>query len=160
MKTKRATPTVYVEPGTLVKIVKVTVASPRDVSRVSHRGLKARMMEGGRIGPEAGWDVYDIQLLDGRESWSYGLDLERIPESPRSRKQKSLLAGPKRWLFNWMGGGYNTVNASTRAEALQKAKTLGMGDGHRTTLVVNEGSLRQASQAEIDAEDRHWGPYD
>jgi hypothetical protein len=38
------------------------------------------LMEDARIGPEAGWDVYDVRLDDGEETAAYGFDM-----TPRTR---------------------------------------------------------------------------
>ncbi len=45
------------------------------------------------------------------------------------------------WAFNWIGGGYNQVHASTREEALQLGNEKGQGSGSRIMLRVNEASL-------------------
>lgn len=63
----------------------------------------------------------------------------------------------KTWLFNWIGGGYNTVRASTREEALRKAKEL----APRTKLVVDEETLHVATDAEVRAWDKRYaGMFD
>lgn len=43
------------------------------------------MMEEGRVGPQAGWDVYDIRLDNGAEESAYGFDL-RIGSKRTSRR--------------------------------------------------------------------------
>lgn len=45
---------------------------------------------------------------------------------------------PIRWFFNWKGGGYNSVIAATRDEALRLAQARAGG----TTLKVDEATLR------------------
>lgn len=54
----------------------------------------------------------------------------------------------KHWLFNWVGGGYNTVFANTKAEALRAARAMGKGDGMRMTLVPDPKSLRPYSSGD------------
>ncbi len=66
----------------------------------------------------------------------------------------------KTWLFNWVGGGYNTVTAKTRKTALKRAIEFGKRDPPRVSLVPNEKTLRVASYEDIEAENKAWGPYD
>lgn len=39
------------------------------------------LMEDARIGPSAGWDVYDVRLPDGSETSAYGFDLRLAPST-------------------------------------------------------------------------------
>ena len=43
------------------------------------------LMEDARIGPQAGWDVYDVRLLNGKETSAYGFDLNLSPRRKRRR---------------------------------------------------------------------------
>ena len=59
----------------------------------------------------------------------------------------------KKWLFDWQGGGFNSVTADTLKEAIVSAKKFGAVNtkGIRTvTLVPVESSFRPWS---IEAED-------
>lgn len=60
------------------------------------------------------------------------------------------------WLFNWVGGGYNTVQADTREEALRLAKAKGAPSGTFNGLTVDERTLHVATDAEIARWDA-WG---
>lgn len=42
------------------------------------------LLEEGRIGPQAGWDVYDIQTDAGEVESAYGFDLVRVAKKHRS----------------------------------------------------------------------------
>lgn len=47
-----------------------------------HKGRKyGVLMEDARIGPAAGWDVYDVRLPDGSETSAYGFDLRLAPST-------------------------------------------------------------------------------
>lgn len=58
----------------------------------------------------------------------------------------------KVWLFNWNSGGYNTVNAFTRAEAEIAAAAMGNGK----TLVADLATLREASDADVAREEKQF----
>lgn len=79
------------------------------------------------------------------------------PNSP-SATPPAQTAQPARptWLFNWVGGGYNTVQANTREEALQLARAKGAPSGTFNGLTVDERTLHIATDAEIAKWDR-WG---
>jgi hypothetical protein len=62
----------------------------------------------------------------------------------------------KTWLFNWIGGGYNTVSAETRDEALRLARKKGAPSSTFKGLTVDESTLHVATPAEISKWDR-WG---
>lgn len=68
-------------------------------------------------------------------------------------------SGEKHWMFNWVGGGYNTVFAKTKAEALRKARAMGKpnvsrGGGMTVTLVPDAKSFRAYSSRDPDT--RSW----
>lgn len=60
------------------------------------------------------------------------------------------------YLWNWVGGGYNSCEAESREDALGKAKEI----AGSTILVVDESTLRESTREEINAEERAGGPYD
>lgn len=65
----------------------------------------------------------------------------------------------KQWTWEWLGGGYNSCVAATKAEALQKARDMGKptpGGGMQITLIPNEWTLRSVTPEEMTAVDRHW----
>lgn len=63
------------------------------------------------------------------------------------------------YVWNWVGGGYNSCRASSPEEALEKGNDL-TRDGPGVHLKVNETTLRACTTEELDAEERRWGPYD
>lgn len=64
--------------------------------------------------------------------------------------------GPKMklYLWNWVGGGYNSCRAQDRSEALKKGNTM------TSNLTVDESTLRECTVDELNAEEKRWGPYD
>lgn len=60
----------------------------------------------------------------------------------------------KLFLWNWVGGGYNSCRAKDCNEALKK------GNAMTTILTVDAGTLREATFDDVQAEDKRWGPYD
>ena len=63
----------------------------------------------------------------------------------------------KLWIWNWIGGGYNSTRASSRKEALAKAKAMTGG----TVLLVNEKTLHVGTQEERDRLDAQYaGMFD
>ena len=70
----------------------------------------------------------------------------RLPEEVRAVQ----LPRRRLWIWNWIGGGYNSCKARDRAEALEKAGEIS------ATLKVNPSTLRECTQDELDAEDRAW----
>lgn len=74
--------------------------------------------------------------------------------------QKPINPNPtKLFLWNWQGGGYNSCRAKNRAEALKVGNDM-TRNGGGVHLLVNENTLRECTSAELDAEDKRWGPYD
>lgn len=61
------------------------------------------------------------------------------------------------WVWNWVGGGYNTASASSRAEALKLARAKGAPSGVFKGLTVNEASLHVALPGEVDRLDKEYG---
>ena len=59
------------------------------------------------------------------------------------------------WLFNWRQGGYNTVQAETKEEVIEKAKNL----ARYTILVIDEASIRLPKPGEVEALDRYYAGY-
>lgn len=67
----------------------------------------------------------------------------------------------KTWLFHWVEGGYNTVIAETRKEALEKARTLGKPGEVFKGLTVSEKGLHVARPGEVEALNRYYaGMFD
>lgn len=71
------------------------------------------------------------------------------------------------WFFNWVGGGYNSVRARTKQEALEKARKLGAPREYRpgqmtVGLVPDERTLvRDPALKRTHAEDaRYAGLFD
>jgi len=64
--------------------------------------------------------------------------------------------GPKTklYLWNWVGGGYNSCRARDRSHALK------LGNAMAKNLTVSEPTLRECTVDELNAEEKRWGPYD
>ena len=82
----------HVKTGTRVSInySKGPRRTPFDIGsgrQAADHGQSGTILEDGRIGPDAGWDVYDVRLDDGRETFAYGFNLRPAP-----KKQKKLSA--------------------------------------------------------------------
>ena len=61
------------------------------------------------------------------------------------------------WYFEWVGGGYNSVNAPTKEEALAAATELGRPKGHiRVTLVPDERTFTTDAAQQAAIVQRHW----
>lgn len=56
------------------------------------------------------------------------------------------------WIWNWIGGGYNSCLASSREEALKNAATI----AGKTTLRVDENTLRIGSNRELESINRSY----
>ena len=67
-----------------------------------------------------------------------------------------MTVATKTYLFNWLQGGYNVVRAKTKRGAIKEIKRRFGG----CNLIPLESSIRVATQVDIDAEDRRWGPFD
>ena len=64
----------HVEEGTRVRIARAA----SDGRFGEHVGAFGTMREEGRIGPGAGWDVYDVLLDDGTETSACGFQIEKV----------------------------------------------------------------------------------
>ena len=62
----------YVKAGT--KVCVVGRSRPKGTGLSYPRGFCGRLVEPARVGPGAGWDVYDIQTPRGERS-AYGFDI-------------------------------------------------------------------------------------
>lgn len=61
--------------GTRV-VIRATPPYRRGKPGIVHLAEKhGTLIEDARIGPTAGWDVYDVRLDDGTETSAYGFDL-------------------------------------------------------------------------------------
>lgn len=65
----------YCPKGTTVIIDNVNGNNQKN--RGQYIGLVGELLDDARIGPEAGWDVYDIRLHDGRETFAHGFNLRK-----------------------------------------------------------------------------------
>jgi hypothetical protein len=50
---------------------------------MSYGSFCGKLMEGGRIGPQAGWDVIDIRDTGGQERSAYSFDVRPRPRTRR-----------------------------------------------------------------------------
>lgn len=66
----------YVKPGDRVTIVHIGEYGNAANERKQFVGRTGTILDEGRIGPEAGWDVYDIKLDDGTETFAHGFELD------------------------------------------------------------------------------------
>ena len=71
----------FAKPGTKVCVAPRT--RPKGTGLSYPRGFCGRLLEDARIGPDAGWDVYDIETSRGERS-AYGFDIR-----PATRKKKA-----------------------------------------------------------------------
>lgn len=89
--------------------------------------------------------------------------------SPRRGKQKSSSrrvarnSRPKStkrlWVWNWVGGGYNTALASSKTEATRLAKEMGKPNTHRgggMTVTLKPKNVRVAKPGEVARLDGGW----
>ena len=60
----------------------------------------------------------------------------------------------KLFLWNWVGGGYNSCRAENRSDALKK------GNAMTKILTIDVNTLREATFDDVQAEEKRWGPYD
>lgn len=58
-------------------------------------GQSGAILEDGRIGPDAGWDVYDVRLDDGRETFAYGFNLQPAPKQKTAHSSKRAIHSTK-----------------------------------------------------------------
>jgi hypothetical protein len=63
------------------------------------------------------------------------------------------------YTWNWVGYGYNSCLASSRRQAISKARKMGkptVAGGMQVTLVPDLKTLRKVTAAEMVAIDRSW----
>lgn len=75
---------------------------------------------------------------------------------PAVHGRRGALMEETTWFFNWVGGGYNSVWARTKREALEKARKLAVG------FVPDERTMvRDPERKRVNAEDaRYAGMFD
>jgi len=79
----------------------------------------------------------------------------------RDTMQEAAKNAERTWLFHWVEGGYNTVRAKTREEALKLAKKKGEPAGVFKGLTVNEKTLHVATDKEVREVDKRFaGMFD
>lgn len=71
----------YVKRGTRVRVDNVLGNAAR--RRRKDAGQCGVMLEDGRAGPDAGWDVYDVRLDSGRETFVHGFNLVLLRKKHR-----------------------------------------------------------------------------
>lgn len=77
----------FVKAGTRVRIGTIGSRSNGAAERkaAGDEGQTGKIMEEGRIGPDAGWDVYDVMLDSGRETFAHGFELTKAKSGKTSR---------------------------------------------------------------------------
>ncbi len=70
-----------------------------------------------------------------------------MPAKPMKSKPATNL-----WIWNWVGGGYNSARVVTREEALTNARS----SEKTTTLRIDESTLHIGTQAELDGLDKMY----
>jgi len=96
------------------------------------------LLEDARIGPEAGWDVYDVQLANGKTTSAYGFDMTPLAKKAarQSHATKSSSGGfetdaervarSNRWTVayaaGWLDGQTQAKHGQRRDPSLQAAK--------------------------------------
>jgi hypothetical protein len=118
--------------------------------------LHAFAAKHGRNWKSALRDVWDrSNPRDNTEAMVYPIRNTHGPRWLNSFKLPSQL-----WHFEWKGGGYNSVTASSFKEALALATEMGQpskdGRGMTVTLVPNESTLRPVTADESIKIDRKW----
>ena len=67
----------------------------------------------------------------------------------------------KTYLFNWIGGGYNTVAAMNLKEAKMRAKNWCDWSGAKCSLVADLKTVRIPKKGELEALDKYYaGMFD
>ena len=69
--------TVFVKAGT--KVHRLPHKS-KPGKGMSYGEATGTLLEDARIGPQAGWDVYDIHVPGQEDESAYGFDLRRLPK--------------------------------------------------------------------------------
>lgn len=83
------------------------------------------LMEDARVGPGAGWDVYDVRLPDGTETSAYGFDLRLAPsaifrEAIDKRKREAV----KTKRSSSSGAGSKRLHATMKSDAEEDINVL------------------------------------
>jgi len=73
----------YVKVG--AKVCITNVHGNASAERAADVGQCGRMLDEGRIGQGAGWDVYDIKLDSGRETFAHGFNLDLVKKTRKRR---------------------------------------------------------------------------
>lgn len=107
----------------------------------------------------------------GRDGHKSGCKLEKhsgsfssfsIPKGKKRRVSRNVSRHPKRkklWVWGWVGGGHNSVLASTKAEATRLAIQMGKPNTHRgggMTVTLKPKNVRVAKPGEIARLDGGW----
>lgn len=64
-----------VESGTRVRLTFVSPFGNAAAERKQHEGAIVTLLEDARIGADGGWDVYDVRLDNGTETFAHGFEL-------------------------------------------------------------------------------------
>lgn len=110
-----------------------------------------------------------VAVLGGIGYMSYSVKAPLKANRRRSRrksrrKSRRMLAnsewggtpgpGKKLWIWSWVGGGWNSGFASSKAEATKLAKEMGIGEGTRQTLVPT--NVHVAAPGELNKLSAGW----
>ena len=72
----------------------------------------------------------------------------------RRERHKAWLRDTKLFMWDWVGGGYNSCRAKDADEALQKAREMGKGSEDRIELVPC--NIRETTGQGLSARDECW----
>ena len=93
---------------------------------MSYEAASGMLLEDARVGPDAGWDVVDLQLDSGEIESAYSFDLK-----PLSSRRNSPGQRPRRWIQQALG---------------VRRRRLGYGPHHKKSLRIEgakKGALRR-----------------
>ena len=81
-------------------------------------------------------------------------DAQKLPaydadSRARIERRRAWLRDTKLFMWDWVGGGYNSCRAVDAANALQKAQKMGKGRDGRITLVPR--NIRETTGSELEA---------
>lgn len=88
----------FVKAGTRVRIGRITAHANGATARkaAGDEGKTGKIVDEGRIGPDAGWDVYDILLDSGRMTFAHGFELTKAgARKPRKKSPKKPAKKPR-----------------------------------------------------------------
>jgi hypothetical protein len=87
MSTRTSSRTMYVKAGT--KVLRLPRKS-RPGKGMSYGRARGTLREGARIGPQAGWDVVDVNVSP-RDKWNsaYSFDLRLVPRTAKRKRRKT-----------------------------------------------------------------------